>query len=321
MNLDIIIPVTIGAILLAGLYATMSYGLALIYGVMRIVNLAHAGVIMLAAYTALTLYTRFSLEPYFAPIIVVPLFFLLGMGLQRLIVHRITGAAPIVSLLLLFALWLIMQNFAYIVWTGNTQSILRPYTTKSLHVGLLDVNIGILRLGVFLAGVVTLIVLQFFLNRTYLGRAIRATTQDRDSARLVGVNVERISMIAFGLGIALSALAGSLFAMILPFNPDFGRILMLKSFAIIVIGGLTSFVGIAAGALLLALAEEWAVGVFNLQASLKDLVSYLVLVLVLILLPNGLPSLLGRMPKWRNRPSREPAASGPATPQAGGGTV
>jgi branched-chain amino acid transport system permease protein len=309
VSLDIILPVTVGAILLAGIYATMSYGLALIYGVMRIVNLAHAGVMMLAAYTTLTLFTTFGLEPYFAPLIVMPLFFVLGMGLQRLIVRRITGAAPIVSLLLLFSIWLIMQNAAYLIWSGNTQSILRPYTTRSIQIETLGLTIGWLRLGVFLAAIVTLIALQLFLSRTYLGMAIRATTQDRDSARLVGINVDQISMIAFGLGIAVSALAGSLFAMILPFNPDFGRVLMLKSFAVIVLGGLTSFVGIAAAALLLALAEEWAVGVLGLESSLKDLVSYGALVLVLILLPNGLPSLLGRVSLRRRRATRAGAAT------------
>src|SRR6266540_1931411 len=187
----------------------MSYGLALIYGVMRIVNLAHAGVMMLAAYVTLTVYQTFGLEPYLAPLAVVPL-----------------------------------------------------------------------------------IALQFFLSRTFLGKAIRATTQDRDSARLVGIDVDRISMIAFGIGIAMSALAGALFAMILPFNPDFGRVLMLKSFAVIVLGGLTSFVGIAAG------------GVLGLQTSLKDLVSYTALVLVLILLPNGLPALVRRSPLRRRQATR-----------------
>ncbi|HSH77637.1 MAG TPA: branched-chain amino acid ABC transporter permease [Herpetosiphonaceae bacterium] len=309
-----ILPVTVGAILLAGLYATMSYGLALIYGVMRIVNLSHAGVMMLAAYASLTLFRSFGLEPYLAPLVVVPLFFVLGMGLQRLIVRRITGAAPIVSLLLLFSIWLIMQNVAYVIWSSNTQSILRPYTTRSIHLDALDLTIGWLRLGVFVAGVVTLIALQFFLGRTYLGKAIRATTQDRDSARLVGINVDRISMIAFGLGIALSALAGSLFAMLLPFNPDFGRVLMLKSFAVIVLGGLTNFVGIAAGALLLALAEEWAVGVLGLQTSLKDLVSYSALVLVLILLPNGLPSLFARGPVGATKPAKPARRAGEGKP-------
>jgi branched-chain amino acid transport system permease protein len=303
------IAVTVGAILLAGIYAAMSYGLALIYGVMRIVNLAHAGVMMLAAYATLTLYQTFGLEPYLAPLVVMPLFFMLGMGLQRLIVRRITGAAPIVSLLLLFSIWLIIQNVAYVVWTGNTQSILRPYTTRSIRIDALGLTIGWLRLGVFLTAVVTLIALQFFLSRTFLGKAIRATTQDRDSARLVGIDVDRISMIAFGIGIAVSALAGSLFAMILPFNPDFGRVLMLKSFAVIVLGGLTSFVGIAAGALVLAVAEEWAVGVLGLQTSLKDLVSYTALVLVLILLPNGLPSLVRRSPLRRRQATRAGAVT------------
>jgi branched-chain amino acid transport system permease protein len=315
---NIILTVTVAAVLLAGLYATMSYGLALIYGVMRIVNLSHAGIIMLAAYTTLWLFSRFGLEPYLAPLIVVPFYFVVGMAMQRFIVRRVVGMAPIVSLLLLFALWLIMQNFAYLVWTGDTQSIFRPYTTRSIEIAPLDLTIGVLRLGVFLTGVATLIALQLFLTRTDLGKAIRATTQDRDSARLVGIDVARISMIAFGLGIALSALAGSLFAMILPFNPEFGRVLMLKSFAIVVLGGLTSFVGVAAGALLLALAEEWAVGVFGLEASLKDLVSYSILVLVLIFLPNGLPALAGWLQSLRNKPARGPVAPAGAGQGKGG---
>jgi branched-chain amino acid transport system permease protein len=231
------------------------------------------------------------------------------MGFQRLIVRRITGAAPLVSLLLLFSFWLIMQNAAQLVWGSNTQSILRPYTTRTLRLEALGLAIGWVRLGVFLASVVALLALQLFLSRTYPGKAIRATTQERDSARLVGIDVDRISMIAFGLGIAMSALAGSLFAMLLPFNPDFGRVLMLKSFAIIVLGGLTNFVGIAAGALLLALVEEWAVGVLGLQTSLKDLISFGILVLVLIVLPNGLPALLARLSGQRAAPASAPARS------------
>jgi len=278
----------ISAILTAGLYATMSYGLALIYGVMKIINLAHAGVMMLAAYMTFWLVMTLRVNQFVAPLIVVPVFFLLGLLMHHFLIRPIRGAPLISSLLLLFGVWLIMQNVAYLIFSSETRSIFTDYTLRTIRVAGIPISFN--RLVVFLAGVVALVALQLFLTRTYPGRAIRALTVDPEAALLVGINTARISMLAFGLGIALAGLAGSLMSLIFAFDPDFGRSHLLKSFCIVVLGGMESFVGVALGSLVLALAE--AITVIWLRASLQDFVSFALLVVVLLVIPKGLISLL-----------------------------
>ncbi len=281
------------AILTAGLYATMSYGLALIYGVMKIINLAHAGVMMLGAYATFWLYATFKFNPFLAPVIVVPAFFLLGMAMERVLIRRIADAPPISSLLLLFGIWLIMQNLAYLIFSGEPRSI-PPQFSSLPPINLSGVVVSTNRLIIFGVGIVALIALQIFLTRTNPGRAIRALAADPQAALLVGINTNRISAIAFGLGIALASLAGSLMSLIFTFDPDFGRTHLLKSFSIVVLGGLESFVGVALGSLILALAEALSVGALGMKAALQDLVSFVLLVVVLLVMPNGLMGLLKR---------------------------
>lgn len=290
MSAEDIATLIVSAVLTAGLYATMSYGLALIYGVMKIINLAHAGVMMLAAYMTYWLVAMLHVSQFVAPLLVAPTFFLLGLAMQRLLIRPIAGAPPIASLLLLFGVWLIMQNVAYLIFSGDTRSIFTDYTLKTIRVAGIPVSFN--RLLVFLAGALALIAMQFFLSKTYPGRAIRALTVDPESALLVGINTARISMLAFGLGIALAALAGSLMSLIFAFDPDFGRSHLLKSFCIVVLGGLGSFVGVALGSLVLALVE--AVSVIWLRAALQDFVSFALLVVVLVVMPNGLLTLFHR---------------------------
>jgi branched-chain amino acid transport system permease protein len=283
----------VSAVLLAGLYATMSFGLSLIYGVMKIVNLAHAGVMMWGAYGAFILIARLGGNPFMAPIFIVPVFFVFGIFLQRYIVRRIIYAPPISSLLLLFGIWLIMQNISYLVFSGDTQAITTKYTLLTFKVS--GISISVNRLVVFVVGILALIALWQFLGRTYMGKAIRATAQDSDASKLVGINTERIMEIAFGMGIALASLAGSLMAMIFAFDPDFGRSHLLKSFCIVVLGGLESMAGVALGSLVLALAE--ALSVLWLMPALQDFVSFALLVIVLVVLPGGMRQLLSKFIK------------------------
>ncbi len=291
MSLTDIASLLTSAILTAGLYATMSYGLALIYGVMKIINLAHAGVMMLGAYATFWLYATFKFNPFLAPVIVVPAFFLFGMAMERILIRRIAGASPISSLLLLFGVWLIMQNVAYLIFSGEPRSI-PPQFSSLPPIVISEIVISTNRLIIFSIGILALVGLQIFLTRTNPGRAIRALAADSEAALLVGINTNRISAIAFGLGIALAALAGSLMSLIFTFDPDFGRSHLLKSFCIVVLGGLESFVGVAIGSLVLALAEAFSV--IWLKAALQDFISFGLLVVVLIVMPNGLMGLIKR---------------------------
>ena len=283
--------VLLSSLLSAGLYATLAYGLAVIYGVMRIINLAHAGLMMLAAYVTLTLNTRFGLDPFVSLVVVTPLFFLLGVLLDVTLIRRLPrgGATPSMqSLLLLFGLWLVLQNLAYVIWSGDTQSILTPYTMSS--VSLLGESYGVPLLLVFSVSVFSLVALSLVLRKSYLGKAIRAVTQNRDAALLSGVNADRISAVAFGLGTAFAAIAGTMMSTLYAFTPDFGRSFLLKAFCIIVLGGLESFIGVAVGALVLALIENLVSAYTPIPTSFQDAISFSLLVLVLVVAPNGLPA-------------------------------
>jgi branched-chain amino acid transport system permease protein len=282
----------ITAVLTAGLYALMSYGLALVYGVMKIINLAHAGTMMLGAFTVLELNRRFNLDPVPGAVIAACLFFVLGMGLYRVAVRRVIGASPIASLLLLFGVWLCAQNAAYLYWGSEDQSIVTSYTFATLDVG--GLKIAVARLIPFGVSLLALGGLSWFMRATDLGKAIRAVSQNAVSARLVGIRSERVATIAFGLGSALSAFAGGLLTLLFSFNPDFGGTFQLKSFAIIVLGGLESFTGVALGAVVLAIVESFSVLIPGWRGSLINLLAFSLLVVALVVLPGGITSLLER---------------------------
>ena len=280
-----LLDLAISAILLAGLYATMAYGLGLIYGVLRIVNLAHAGVLMAGAYLGFVLHRRLGLDPYLSIPLVLAVTFGFGVLLYRgLVRHLPRGAAggP-QSLLLLFGVWLVLRNGAYLIFSGNDHVIRTSYSTRAVEVlgGFVSLN----RVAVFVVALVP-VVLQLVLSRTYAGKAVRAVAQNASSCTLVGIDVERVYAITFGVGTALAGLAGLLSATLFSFNPSFGTGELLKSFVVVVLGGLGSIVGTSLAALLLAVVEVFAILV--LPAYLTSAVGFIVLVVVLVLRPGGL---------------------------------
>ncbi|TMJ16444.1 MAG: branched-chain amino acid ABC transporter permease [Bacillati bacterium ANGP1] len=285
-----LIAVGIAAVLTAGLYAIMSYGLAIIYGVMRVINLSHAGFLMLGAFMTLVYFQRWHLDPVLAGFVNLPVFFVAGVLVYRVLVRRVTTSLPIASLLLLFGLWLVIQNLAVAVWGGEDQSIITSYTYKALTV--FGFRIPVTRLIVFGVALAVLGVLHFVLGHTYMGKALRATVQDPTAGLLVGIDTERVSAAAFGLGTAFAAFAGSLLTLLFSFNPDFGGAFQLKSFTIIVLGGLENFAGVTVGAAVLAFAESYAV--LFMRASLQNVIAYALLVAALIVMPGGIGQLLHR---------------------------
>jgi branched-chain amino acid transport system permease protein len=281
-----VLTLAVSAVLLAGFYAAMAYGLGLIYGVLRIVNLAHGGIIMASAYLTWQLYTELQVDPYLAIPVTLVVFFLVGLalywGLVRFLPRGPAGAVQ--SLLLLFGVWLIIRNLAYLLFTGNDQAIRTGYSTAS--VSLLGASYSVNRLVVFGVSLVALAALHLFLTRTYWGKAIRAAGQNLDSCTLVGIDVERVYLLTFGLGTALAGLAGLLASILFAFNPSFGAEELLKSFVIIVLGGLGSVVGIALGAAILAFAEVFSI--YAVPSYLTAAVGFVLLVVVLVLRPGGL---------------------------------
>jgi branched-chain amino acid transport system permease protein len=280
------VDLVVSAVLLAGLYATTAYGLGLIYGVLRVVNLAHGGAIMAGAYVGWVVFDRFGIDPYLSIPVVLAFSFALGVALYYgLVRHLPRGAAggP-ASLLLLFGVWLVLRNIAYLVFTGNDQWIRTSYSLHSL--GIAGSHVSLTRFVVFVISLVIAVALHVLLRRTMVGRAIRAAAQNADSCTLVGIDVERIYVVTFGIGTALAGVAGVLLATRYSFNPATGASDLLKSFVVVVLGGLGSTSGVVLAALVVAAAEVFAVLI--LPASLTEAVGFLLLVLVLVLRPGGL---------------------------------
>ena len=285
----------IKALLLAGVYAAMAVGMTVIYGVMKIVNLAHAGFLMLGAYFALELFQRFHIDPILGSLIALPVFFLFGMLVHWLLVRWLpkSDTPTLASLLLMFGFLLVLQNVAYLIWGSDDQSILTPLTLSSVQIG--QISVPKVNLVVFAAAVICMIVLQIVFNRSWFGRSMRALIQNPYAAKIVGVDDERTARLTFGLGTAFAGFAGGLLGMLYSFSPDFGRQFLLRSFVIIVLGGLESVSGVALGAIVLALVETFSI--VKLPASYQPAISFALLVVVLLILPKGLTSLFNK--KWK----------------------
>jgi len=286
----------IAALLLAGVYAAMSVGMTIIYGVMKIVNLAHAGFLMLGAYFVYELHAAFGIDPLWGVLLAFPAFFFLGMAVHWLLIRRIpTSDQPtLTSLLLLFGLWLVLQNLGYLIWGNADRAILTPRTLSVLQIG--PVSFPTVRLVVFGAALASLGGLEFVLHKTWFGRGVRALMQNSDAGRIVGVNVERTARIAFGMGIAFAGAAGGLLAMLYSFSPDFGGPFLLRAFVIIVLGGLESFAGVAVGALILAVVETFSI--LFLPASYQPAIAFSLLVVALTVLPEGVAGLWNKRRRW-----------------------
>jgi branched-chain amino acid transport system permease protein len=274
--------VLLSGVLLGALYGLMSYGLGLIYGVMKIVNLAHGAMLTMGAYGTLWLFTSYRVDPLLSIVFVAAGAFALGVILETGLVRRIRQGPAISSLLLLFGVWLVAKNALYLLFGGDDQSILTSYTFERVDLG---IPVSLTRLIVFGISLICFGGLELLLHRSYPGRAIRAVSQDREAAALAGIDVDRVSALTFGLGSALAAVAGSLMALIYSFNPEFGGSFLLKSFCVVVLGGLESTVGILLGGFVLGLAESLSVTV--LPASFQDLVSFVLLVTILVVRPPG----------------------------------
>ncbi len=274
--------VVISGILAGALYAMVALGLALIYGVMRVINIAHGPLLMLGAYTTFFLYSAFGLNPYLSIPVTMAVLFLVGVGLQRTLVFRVVDAPELSSLLLTFGVSIALVNLAQLAFTSDLRAV--EYLTGSLPLGPFAVSKTRLVAFVFAAAVTALAFL--FLQRTRLGKAIRATSQHREVAMVCGIDVQRVHLITFGLATALAAAGGALLAVIVAIQPEMGQIWTFKSFLVIVLGGAGNYPGALLGGMLLGLIEQGA-SLF-LTTQLSEVVAYLLLVVVLLVRPTGL---------------------------------
>jgi len=271
-------------LLIGGLYALISIGLTLIFGVMRIINFAHGDLMMLAMYVTYWMFTLYGIDPYISLILTAPTLFVIGSVIQKFLINRILGAPQASQLFLTLGVMLIAQNVALLLWKADYRAIRTYYTGSVIRLG--EVFISIPRLASFAVAVTLTGVLYIFLTRTKIGRAMRATAQNREVSSLMGVNVHRIHIVAFGIGAACVGAAGTLLSTFYYISPTVGTTFTLTAFLAVVLGGMGSFTGAFFGGLIVGLAES--LGAVYIATQYRELITFILFILILLLKPSGL---------------------------------
>jgi len=274
----------VSGILTGSLYAMIGVGLTVIFGVMRIINMAHGDMVMFGMYGAFLSIAFLKIDPFLSIVIWIPLAFFVGVFIYRFLLKNIVPAGELNTLLYTAGLSLFIANFVLLVATGDYRTIKLKYAIMPLRPFGIAVPIP-LAIAFGMAILIT-IALYWFLVRTDTGRAIRATSQEPEAAALMGVNVDRMAVITFALGTALACAAGVLLAPSLYLYPTVGEILVAKCFVIVVLGGLGSVPGAIAGGLLLGVVES--LGAVYVSVPYKDAIGFVIFLLVLLFRPSGL---------------------------------
>ena len=271
-------------ILLGGLFALFAMGLAVIYGVMRLINIAHGDFVVLGAYLALSVVAATHLNPFAAAGLVIVIFVVLGYVLQRSILNRALTGDLLAPLVVTYGLSVIVENVLQQGYSADSQSInVGALQTASVHVG--PIAVGVLPLVVFVVSLLVAAGLEFLFNATSLGMAFRATSDDRATARLMGVRDLRLYGYAAAISLGVTAIASLFMGIKYTFSPALGPSFLLYAFEAIVIGGMGSFWGTFAGATILGVAQ--AIG-FALDPGWGILAGHLVFLAVLVVRPQGL---------------------------------
>lgn len=285
--MDLLAQILVNGILLGGLYAVMAQGLALVWGVLNIVNLAHGAFIMLGAYASWYLYNDAGVDPFLGLPLTAAAMFLLGYALQRGLLNLVVRAPMFNTLLITFGLEVVLTYLAQLAFSADFRTINPPYAGDSYALG--PVTLPMARLAAFDVALAITLGMWLFLLHSRLGRAIRATAQNLVAARLYGVEPRHLYAVTFGLGLALAGAAGGLYGTVSQINPYIGATLTAKCFAISIIGGLENPLGVMVGGLFLGIVESLTT--LYVGPTYADVASFGILVLVLLVKPSGL---LGR---------------------------
>lgn len=284
MDASILGAAVINGLLLGGSYALVAVGLTLIYGVLHIINFAHGSLLMLAMYGVYFLLTKANVDPYAALPLMVAGMFAAGYLMYRALIGRFSHGKDENILLITLGLAIVLENAALFFFTGDTQTITVSYSNKMVELG--PALVPLPKLVSFLASLLLCGALALFIARTDTGKAIRAVAKERDGARLVGIDVEKMFAVAYGIGIACLGAAACLLMPSFYVAPTVGHLFVIVAFTIVVLGGMGSFVGALLGALIIGLTESLA-GLFFGEA-LGQIGIPLIFILILLLRPTGL---------------------------------
>src|SRR3990172_1081024 len=298
-QLELFLQTLISGFLLGGLYALIALGMALIMGVMRIINLAHGDSMMMAMYIAFWLFTLFGIDPYVSVFIAAPALFLFGMGVQKYLltpVMKVESILPHNQVILTVGLAMVLSNLATVLFTGNYRSTPVNYASNAWYLtdiwkgSPIELSLSMPWTLSFVIAIVITIALWLFLSKTDIGKSIRATSQDPDAALILGVNVNRMRMLTFGIGCALVACAGCLFIPIYYLYPSLGKQFTNVVFVITVIGGMGSTNGAVIGGLILGIFESMTATYIGMGWA--PVGRFAIFVAALFFLPGGVASII-----------------------------
>lgn len=284
MSLVAVLQSLVNGLLIGGVYALVAVGLTLIFGVMKIVNFAQGEFLMLGMYFTFWVSGLSKLNPYLVSFLLIPVFFLLGWLVYSVLIRRVVDKGDVSQILLTLGLSVFLQSVALLLWGSDFRSLASPLKTAGLRLG--PVVMSLPQVIALVVALVLVLGLMLFLSRTDLGKAMRATAENREIVLTLGINPEKTYILAFGLGITFAGVAGLLLSPFFYIFPTVGSYFNLTAFIIVVLGGMGSVVGALLGGLLIGIAES-VTGTF-ISVNLSQLASFVVFLLVLFLRPSGL---------------------------------
>lgn len=284
MDVLIILQVLVNGLLLGGIYALVGVGLTIIYGAMDIINFAQGDLLMLGMYSSYWLFTIWGIDPLLSLPLSALLLFLVGLCVQRSLIQQVLGKPPASQIFITFGLLIFLENVALILWTPKARSIVTGYTYAVMKLG--GVRVLVPSFVSFMISVGFCCLLYFFLSKTLTGMALRATSQDRQAAMLMGINVNHMYLFAFGIGSACAGVAGGLVSTFYHVSPTSGLAFTLVAFIVCVLGGMGNYVGTFFAGLIIGLTE--ALTGFFVSPAYKHLGAFVIFVLILLFRPTGL---------------------------------
>jgi branched-chain amino acid transport system permease protein len=284
LDASILLAATINGLLIGGIYTLVASGLTLIYGVLHIINFAHGSLLMLAMFGVYFLLTKLGVDPYLSLVVMVPAMFALGYVLYRGLIGKLAHGKDENILLITLGLSILIENLALMFFKGDTRTISVSYSDRMVELGPLLLSFP--KIVSFVAAMVLCALLGLFIQRTDTGKAIRAVAKERMGARLVGIDVDRVFAISYGIGLATLGAAACLLMPIFYVSPTIGHVFVIVAFTVVVLGGMGSFLGAVVGGLIVGLTESFG-GLF-LGESLGQIGISLIFILILLLRPSGL---------------------------------
>jgi branched-chain amino acid transport system permease protein len=274
----------VDGLLIGGIYALVSIGVTLIFGVVKIVNFAQGEFVMIGMYISFFLASSFGIDPLVSLIVSMPALFVIGVLLQHFLIRRVLALGDMPQIFLTFALSLLLVNLALLLFTANYHTVQTPYSELAIHIGPLYVAFA--KVIAFVVAMALSAALWIFLHLTDLGKAMRAAAQNRDVAMLMGINPDRVFCVAVGIALALAGAAGSLLMPFYPAYPLVGQVFVLMAFVAVVLGTLGNVTGALVASLMMGVAESLGVQFVGADSGL--IVVFAMLLLTLALRPNGL---------------------------------